>query len=486
MVLNSLEFLLVANKGACLKSFIPALKGYAKSLARTAFRHARQLRQDLPFHHWNVKREDGQLSLHGVKLSELRQRFSFPLHVVDEERLICNVHACQHEGDVATYPVDLFYSYKTNPVPGVLRMIHDAGAGAEVISEFELWLALKLGVDPSRIIYNGPAKTDESLDEAVRRGILAININHREEIQRVRAAARRVGGIANIGIRVVLPGGWAGQFGIAANDVESAYREAMSYPELNVIGIHCHNGHIYDSEQLWINSVTKILNILGELSNSLGFIPKLIDFGGGMPIPTTRKLSWSDMRQSESLSIEPAQPNPDATPSLEFFSRSAGALTREFCLARGWPRPQIVLESGRGVTGNAQLLLTEVLTTKATSQPYSYAVLDAGVNIASIVVHEFHQVFPVNDRPGAAGNDQHLYRLAGPICHLGDTLYPSWRLPQLVPGDLLAIMDSGAYFIADSCSFSFGRPGVIAVDAKGSVRELRRSESFEDLLALDT
>ena len=117
------------------------------------------------------------------------------------------------------------------------------------------------------------------------------------------------------------------------------------------------------------------------------------------------------------------------------------------------------------------------------TDPFTIAVLDAGINIASIVQTEFHQLFPTCLKD--AGGEKVLYRLVGPICHMGDQLYPAWSLPRLKDGDVLALMDSGAYFISDACSFSFPQPGIIAIDGSGAVSTLRRAETYSDLVALD-
>ena len=110
-----------------------------------------------------------------------------------------------------------------------------------------------------------------------------------------------------------------------------------------------------------------------------------------------------------------------------------------------------------------------------------YAVLDAGINHAEPVGSEYHQLFPVNRFAQPLAR---RYTLVGPICTPGDTLYSSILLPELAVGDTLAIMDSGAYFVPFSTSFSFPRPGLVMVDS-GRESVLRRAETFEDLTRCD-
>jgi diaminopimelate decarboxylase len=133
------------------------------------------------------------------------------------------------------------------------------------------------------------------------------------------------------------------------------------------------------------------------------------------------------------------------------------------------------------MTGDSQFLLTTVLDVKHDGE-LAHVVLDAGVNVAEPVSTEFHQLFSVS-APGSPATTP--YRLVGPICTPADVLYNNWRLPPLEPGHVLAIMDSGAYFVPFSTAFSFPRPAILVQDGSEMVT-CRRHESFDDLVALDT
>jgi diaminopimelate decarboxylase len=155
-------------------------------------------------------------------------------------------------------------------------------------------------------------------------------------------------------------------------------------------------------------------------------------------------------------------------------------MVEDFFSQRRWPRPRIFVEPGRAVTGDAQMLLASVLRTKADSN-MTFAILDAGINLAESCRSEYHQLFSANhfDRPATS-----VYRIVGPICTPGDTLYWAARLPPLVPGDTVLIMDAGAYFVPFATSFSFPQPPIVMID-HGDVRLLRRGERFDDLVSYD-
>jgi diaminopimelate decarboxylase len=164
----------------------------------------------------------------------------------------------------------------------------------------------------------------------------------------------------------------------------------------------------------------------------------------------------------------------------DYVARLVGLVERH-CAKHDAPRPRIVVEPGRAMTSDALMLLCRVLSVRrAEDAGLTWAVLDAGINVAEPVPHEFHQLFPVRQGAGPT----RVYRLTGPSCTLGDQLYPAWRLPELSPGDGLAIMDAGAYFVPLSTCFSFPRPAVVSV-REGRHELLRRAETFEDLVARD-
>ena len=126
------------------------------------------------------------------------------------------------------------------------------------------------------------------------------------------------------------------------------------------------------------------------------------------------------------------------------------------------------------------MLVTRVLTERATPER-DYLVLDAGINVLPGLTSEFHQILVVDEMSGAR---DHHYRLVGPTCAPWDTLLHSWYGPELRAGDALALMDTGAYFVPMSTTFSFAEPGVLLVD-EGRETMLRRAERFTDIVALD-
>jgi diaminopimelate decarboxylase len=165
--------------------------------------------------------------------------------------------------------------------------------------------------------------------------------------------------------------------------------------------------------------------------------------------------------------------------SIREYVRTIADEVEQHAKRRNIRRPRIFLEPGRAMTGNTQLLLCSVVSVRS-GDDLDCVVLDAGINVAEPVRSEYHQLLPASPPK----QTRKTYRLAGPICTPMDVLYGAWELPELEVGDVLAILDSGAYFVPFATSFSFPQPAIAIVE-DGRHQLLRRAEQFEDLARLD-
>ena len=432
--------------------------------------------------HWGLTvTPSGHLACDGVSLASLRERWGSPLHVVLARRLRENASEFLAVNDAGRTRAEIYYSYKSNPVPGVLQLLHGLGIGAEVISEYELWLALKLGVPANRIVFNGPAKSTAAIHDAVAHDLLLLNVNHREEIDVVASVARTLNKRPRIGIRVAASSGWGGQFGLPIGQAFAAIKQVHKSGVLQLAAIHCHVGGMMRSAQQVLDYVGEVLALADRVSGELGVELAILDFGGSLATPTVVGISEFDRRLSIAFQAPIPAPVPEATISIREYVRCVVEKVEAHYAATDRQCPRIFFEPGRAMTGNAQILITSVLSLNATDHEPGWAILDAGINLAESARSEFHQILPASRM-----HDERAlrYRLAGPICSPGDVLSWSAPLPELAVGDALAIMDAGAYFVPFSTSFSFPRPAIVMVDGS-DVHLLRRAERFEDIIALD-
>ena len=425
----------------------------------------------------------GHLAYQGVDLPELCRRRGSPVHVVLGERLRQAVEAYRAVPPGQPNGAELYYSYKSNPVPGVLRLLHGMGVGAEVISEYELWLALRLGVPPEKIIYNGPAKSPASIRTAIEKGILLLGVNHREELPAMIETARQLGRRPDVAIRVTTAAGWSNQFGssIATGQALETVWAAHDSGALRVRALHSHLGRQVRTREQAVEHVRAVLAFADTLRAQFGLEIELLDFGGSLACPTVTPISPMGQRLAGAFQREPPPPDPSLTLGIRDYVATMVGEVQDHARATGRPAPRVLLEPGRSMTAQAQLLLCSVLSMKEGPAAIPFAVLDAGINLAEAMRAEYHQVFHASRIMEAPTQ---LVALAGPICSPGDVVRWAISLPPLEAGDVLAFMDAGAYFVPFETSFSYPRPAVVLLDG-GREQLLRRAETFEDLVRRD-
>ncbi len=439
-------------------------------------------RVDLPLSQWGLSlSEDGTVTGEGVGIQALTAQFGSPLHVVCGSALAANIDEAIAPSLAGT-GADIFYSYKTNPIPDVLGRIHKGGIGAEVISAYEFWLARELGVPAERIIYNGPAKSIDSMLEAIRSNTFLINANSVMDYELIARLAATVGKKANLGIRAALPGMWAGQFGIGSSSpaVMETIRRAQESSHVNLRALHVHRGvtmrHLTDVQA----HVRGVLQFVDRVRAEAGWHPEILDLGGSLACPSTGSISTLEYRLNRALATDTIPPDPADCVTVGEAASEAHRMVAEHFSALGLPSPQVILEPGRALTANTQFLLTTVLDVKRDSA-VPHVIVDAGVNVAESVTTEYHQLICLSSIHQSATT---AYRIAGPICTPADVLYNNWRMPDPEVEHVFAIMDTGAYCVPFSTSFSFPRPAIALIE-NGQATLLRRAETFGDIVSRD-
>lgn len=465
------------------QSVIKRSKLWAKRALRPAIQSVGKSPSALAPSKWRLQDDSSRgLLLQGVALRDLIQNWGSPLHIVDSEALRNNIEAFRAPSKQTGLGCEVYYSYKTNPIPGVLTQLHALGVGAEVISHYELWLARRLGVPPERIVYNGPGKSTESIREAVSMGLQLINLNHPEEVQRIVGVARSIGARPRVGLRITTGDGWSAQFGTptAGGVALAAYAQAQAAGVLDVVGLHAHLGGMIHSKERLLHAVDSVLQFVQHVESELGFTLEVLNFGGSLATPTVYHISARDKKLNQAFQRDLPEPCPRHSLAVDDYITCLTARVSDHYRHRERPCPRIFIEPGRSMTGNTQMLVASVITSKA-ERDTTYLILDAGINLAESVRNEYHHLFPVVN---SSHPRTHTYTVVGPICSPGDTLYPTWRGPALSQGDAVVIMDAGAYFVPFSTSFSYPRPAIIALD-HGQPKLLRRAERFEDIVAYD-
>lgn len=426
---------------------------------------------------------EGHLLIHGWNAVSLAKQYGTPLYVVNRHILERDYTNFKQAFSSWCPKVEVCVSYKTNPLPAVLRILHSLGGSAEVISHFELWLALKLGVPPENIVFNGPCKTPDSLGLAVSQHIKLINIDNHDEIEAINTIAGTHNCRQQVGVRLITSVGWAGQFGMGIHSGAAweAFRQIGLREHLSPVGLHLHLGTGIKDIGVYLRAIRESIDFARELKVQLGITIAYLDIGGGFGVSTVHKLSPLD----EKLLANgyPARSVYNNTgPSLIDYGRSIGELIHDR-FADVFPViPVLLLEPGRALMSSAQSLLVSVVAVKSGRRGTKNVIVDGGKNITMPLGYEHHEAL-VASKVGLP-QDQSYYNVYGPLCHPGDVLFLMRRFPRIDPGDVLAVMDAGAYFVPNQMNFSNPRPAVVLVE-DGRHQLVRERETFENIVALD-
>jgi diaminopimelate decarboxylase len=447
-------------------------------------RFGKKTREALSYSLWGLTvSQRGHLVIGGCDVVELAETYGTPLFVVDKTQLRSNYEKFYKSLKSQEIGFEIYYSYKTNPVPGILRVLHEYGAGAEVISPYELWLALKLGVDPEKIVYNGPNKDDEGLRCAIERDIKLINVNSFNEIDKIENMARELQAKPRVGVRVSTSGGWSNQFGfgIKCGDAFKAFERLSQTNSLQVVGIHVHLGSNIRNTAIYETATENIIDFMHVLKEKMNVTIRYLDIGGGFGVPTVKSTSGIESRLHHDFFRPVTPPDTHGAPSIEFFIGKIVNKVRQKCDQYKLHLPVLLVEPGRAMTSNAQILLSRIGDLKISKNEYNIALTDAGINLTHPLSWEYHEIFAANKM-----NDEcnQFYGIAGPICTPTDLFVKNKPLPSLEVGDILSIMDAGAYFTSFSTNFSFPRPAVLMV-AEGKSWIIRQKEKYEDMTQLD-
>jgi diaminopimelate decarboxylase len=435
--------------------------------------------------HWDAGIDAaGRLVFDGVVVAQLAQASEHPLLAVSRRKLLADARRfmaavkCSFPGGLAAF------SYKTNCVPGVLRELHGAGLGAEVISPYELWLAEKLGVAADRIVVNGVNKNRSFLEHAVRLGVASINVDHGSELDLLEVIARGLRRKPRVALRLKVDRHSHFGLGLETGEAYAAARRIAAHPDLfEFAGLHFHALADSDDPAPHAAYIQRALAFASDLKQTLGLPVRTLNIGGGYTVPTMKVLSRFEYARQRLLDVPAHPPDPGAGTDIETYFAELAEAFRAACRANGLEQPRLLVEPGRIVTSQSHMLLTRVHAIKASATGPEVAMTDAGKILAARPCdYEYHQIFVANRMLEPCDRSYHLM---GRLCTAADWLAKNRCLPKLGSGDVLAVMDAGAYFTSYASNFAFPRPEIVMLD-DGRSRTLRHGESFEHLTAMDT
>ena len=438
----------------------------------------------------------GELVIGGCNSIDLGNIYGTPLHVVNEARLRTTAYSFL-ETIKSRYPgkISVHYAFKCNPVPGIIKVIKDEGIKAEVMSEYELMLALKLGYSGNDIIVNGPYKTDRLITACLENNIRLINVDSLFELEKIEHICTELNKSAEVLLRInpdFVPSGMnkgsaAGSrtgspFGmdLKGGEVNCALEKVKSLKRISFRGFHFHIGSGIHNTDDYRKALSLLKNIIND-AEKIGLNVDVLDVGGGLGVSDSREMTTLELLLYQAFDLLHSGRLSNKKISFAHFADSVtqGILS----IFHNRKIPELILEPGRCITGPNQLLLLKIHQVKDRKGLKKWLVADAGIGTLTMpTYYEHHEVVLCNDINRKASEK---VTITGPGCFSADVVYRNKVMPEVAAGEMLAILDSGAYFTSWESSFGFPRPAVVSV-INGRHSLLRERESFVHMTSLDT
>ena len=407
-----------------------------------------------------IDTKDNQLYVEDIPVIQITKEYGSPAFIYSSKAINDNFQSYQNEireGDLICYAV------KANSNLHILKLLSDLGSGFDVVSGNELKRCLLAGADKNKIVFSGVAKTEEEITLAIENDILSINIESYGEFERILEVSKELNKKVNCALRVnpdiaigshkyIQTGSKTSKFGLDKESVLKISSECEIDGPIKLTSVASHIGSQISDENLILESVDYLIEIADELAKN-GHNIEYLDIGGGLGI---------QYRDEE-----------EGSPKILLEKVKELLSERDF---------KIILEPGRSVIGTAGILVSKVEYIKEAGEK-KFAIIDAGMNdlIRPSLYEAWHKVIEVNHK----NTDLDLYDLAGPVCETGDVLAKDRNL-KIMPGDHVAFMDVGAYGSVMTSNYNSRLRPIELLVTKDKVQVIKRKESFEDIVALET
>ena len=419
---------------------------------------------------------DGHLFCEDVDLTVAAEKFGTPLYIYSAGTVLDHYTRL----DAALAPLDhlICYAVKANSNRAILKLLADAGAGFDIVSGGELFRALKAGADPGKCTFAGVGKRREEIEYALDRGVYSFNVESEAELDYINEIASGKSQRAPIALRInpdvaaethayISTGKSENKFGIGLDRAAQIYERASKMPGVAIRGVQMHIGSQITEAKPFAAAIEKVAPLVRELKSKYKI--QFFSVGGGMGIIYRRALesgsgTWWHEHDGEPSAF-----------SVRDYANTIVPPLRELGV-------RILVEPGRFLVGNAGVLLTRVLYIKETGRK-KFAIIDAGMNdlIRPALYESYHQIVPVV-QPSMSRNKTEKMDIVGPVCESGDFFAQDREMPELRPGDLLAVMSAGAYGFVMASNYN-SRPLPAEALVRGDqVGLIRKRQTVEDLV----
>lgn len=413
----------------------------------------------------NIKINDkDHLDIGGADAVEIAKEYGTPVFVIDENRIRDNYNRF-YDAFSKYYPnFQVFYACKANTNLSVMKILESEGCCIDAVSPGEVYTAKKMGFAGDRILFTGNNVTNDELKYVVEQGAI-VNLDSISALNRLAEVVDPDG--LKISFRVnpmvgaghhdhCITGGVMSKFGIMDIEAVEAYDLAKDLG-FNPVGMHSHIGSgILDPEPFKL-AIESTMDIAGKVHKDAGIDFEFVDFGGGVGIPYTPDENILD---------------------IDTFAKENIALFKQKLEEYDMGNPTMYLEPGRYLVGDASVLLVRVNSVKQSYR--KFIGVDAGFNtlLRPAMYDSYHHIVLANKMSAPESQDVDI---AGNVCESGDLFARDRRMPEIEEGDLLAILNAGAYGFTMSSNYNSRPKTPEVLVSNGKTHLVREKETFEDL-----
>lgn len=419
----------------------------------------------------------GNLEISGSDTIDLAKQYGTPLYVMSEDKIreVCRSYVSSFEKYYDGYGVPT-YASKAFMCKEICKIVSSEGFDIEVVSGGELYTALKAGVSPSRIHFQGNNKTIGELNLAIENGVGDIVVDNATELRNIQKISEENNVISNISIRVkpgidahthefIRTGQLDSKFGVALEGGEAfeLARQAVSYDNVKLIGLHCHIGSQIFERDPFILAAQVMLDLYAQIVKELDIDLKTLNLGGGFGI----KYIESD----------------NALP-YDAYMEVVSKAVKDKCAELSIDIPKIILEPGRSVVGEAGITLYTVGNIKEIEGIRNYVAVDGGMfDNPRYALYQSDYTCLIANKAGQAAD--YKATIAGKCCESGDLIQESTMIQNPQEGDILAVLSTGAYNYSMSSNYNRNLKPACVMVSNGESRIIIKAETYEDIIRND-
>lgn len=428
------------------------------------------------FHGTSRVNERGHLEIGGVDVVDLAKEYGTPLYIYDVALIRARARAFKEAFKKHGVKAQVAYASKAFSTVAMVQLVEEEGLSLDVVSGGELYTALRAGFPPERIHFHGNNKSREELEMALEHGVGCIVVDNFYELQLLEEISREREAVTEILIRVtpgieahthdyILTGQEDSKFGFDLNNgqADEALVRALQSESLHVLGVHCHIGSQIFETTGFVLAAQKIFQKIAHWKETYGFVPEVVNLGGGFGIRYTSE--------------------DDPLPASQYVENIIEEVKKQVA-ELGIAMPEIWIEPGRSLVGDAGTTIYSIGSRKEVPNVRHYVAVDGGMsdNIRPALYEAKYEAVLANR---VLDDKEEVVAIAGKCCESGDMLIWDLPLPKAEAGDYLAVFCTGAYGYSMANNYNrIPRPAVVFVE-NGEAQLVVKRETYEDLVRLD-